>query len=338
MIITILYTFFVVILLIILIMLYAAYGFPPDNKNGYSLKSRLELVNVFLNILARDDNEVDAVEFYNKIVKPIWNHNPLFSTKKYLNLGYWLNTDRIDDACDQMALLLGKTIDMTREDDILDVGFGYGEQDIFWNNKFKPKSIDGINITNSQVKYAKKFARERGLTNINFMEGDAMTLTNQQLSGKLKKDGYHKVVALESPFHFPNREEFFKESYNILKKNGKIGMADLIVPKHKNFISKIGNWFLQKFWQIPTTNIYDIDEYKRKLEGVGFKNIKIIDISKNVFKPLWKYNMKTLATEKSQEKFHWLHRNYMTWYIFSTLFAAGWPWIEAKYCIIVASK
>ena len=65
----------------------------------------------------------------------------------YLNLGYWKNARTIDEACQALAELVGSTAAMGPGDDIVDVGFGFAAQDVFWMEHFAPRQIIGLNVT-----------------------------------------------------------------------------------------------------------------------------------------------------------------------------------------------
>jgi hypothetical protein len=64
----------------------------------------------------------------------------------YINLGYWKDARCVDDACVAMVQLLAETIQLSADDVVLDVGFGFGEQDVYWMERFGPRRNVGINI------------------------------------------------------------------------------------------------------------------------------------------------------------------------------------------------
>ena len=79
----------------------------------------------------------------------------------YLNLGYWPGADSLDDACEAMIRLVGDTARLTASDRVLDCGFGFAEQDIFWARSARPRGIVGLNITPSQVLHAREHVGQR---------------------------------------------------------------------------------------------------------------------------------------------------------------------------------
>src|SRR5882757_9207450 len=83
----------------------------------------------------------------------------LVSTGNYLtertlfrNVGYWKGAPAtLDDACEALAQLAGEAADLGPSDRVLDAGFGFGDQDMYWVERFAPREVVGLNVTRSQV-------------------------------------------------------------------------------------------------------------------------------------------------------------------------------------------
>ena len=56
----------------------------------------------------------------------------------YLNLGYWREARQLDEACDALAALVAETGGMGPGDEVLDVGYGFGDQDLYWMRRYRP--------------------------------------------------------------------------------------------------------------------------------------------------------------------------------------------------------
>jgi erythromycin 3''-O-methyltransferase len=203
----------------------------------------------------------------------------------YINLGYWTpGCTKMDDACRGMAEMLAQTAKFQEGDRILDVGFGYGDQDLYWLDEYKPESITGINITPLHVETAMQRVRERGL------EGQLDLRLGSATDMEFADGSFDKVVALESAFHFDTREQFLQNAYRVLKSGGVFAAADCAYdgkdeaggkPRKQSQVSR-----RLRREAIPEANWYTIEKYREILTSIGFVDIETNCISDHVFRPL----------------------------------------------------
>jgi cyclopropane fatty-acyl-phospholipid synthase-like methyltransferase len=203
----------------------------------------------------------------------------------YLNLGYWDKAKTIDEACEAMVDLIGQTAGLTPDDEVVDVGFGFADQDIYWIQHFAPKRIIGINITPEQVRVARRRVKELGLADrIDLREGSA-TATG------LPNACCDVVIALECAFHFNTRERFFVEAARLLRPGGRLVLADSIPTgpdfnSWRNPLRALLNDAIRASLAVPRENVYPSDVYAAKLAAAGFESVKVESIRDQVF-PGW---------------------------------------------------
>jgi erythromycin 3''-O-methyltransferase len=199
----------------------------------------------------------------------------------YINMGYWENGCRtLDDASEVLAALLADTAGFQPDDTILDVGFGYGDQDFAWLHDRKPRKIYGLNITPGQVEAARRRARREELGDrLDFRVGSATAMP-------FGADTFDRVVALESAQHFYPRSAFLKEAYRVLRPGGVLAAAD-VVPVDAT-IPRTGMRSLPLTWvaiSVDEANWYSRDTYANELTELGFTQVRVRSIRDKVFEP-----------------------------------------------------
>lgn len=222
----------------------------------------------------------------------------------YLNLGYWEHAATIDEACEALVHRVAETAVIGPADRVVDVGFGFADQDMYWMEVFRPAQIVGLNITPSQTVLARRRVAERGMADrIELLEASATAMP-------LADGSFDAVLGVECAFHFETREKFFAEAFRVLRPGGRLVLADVIrMPPAPDAVSRLSqdfawNFFCMKY-SVPKENSDTRETYSRKLGESGFRDVAIESIREQVYPGLHRF----MASDPSMlRRFHPLAR------------------------------
>jgi len=204
----------------------------------------------------------------------------------YINYGYWQDgCDSLDEASAALADLLAHTAGIGPGASVLDVGFGYGDQDFAWLREYGPAKIHGLNIATRQVEAARARAEREGVADrLTFEVGSA---TDMPVSA----GRFNRVVALECAHHFFPRRAFLAEAFRLLKPGGVLAATD-VVPRSAG-ISQADFHAVPLTWvsiTVDQANWYPRETYERELAEVGFTDIRLESIRDRVLEP-WRQHI-----------------------------------------------
>ncbi|KAJ6503487.1 S-adenosyl-L-methionine-dependent methyltransferase [Mycena vitilis] len=222
------------------------------------------------------------------------SNNEDVARTEWLNMGYWKaerqqDTDVFPEACEALALKLVEAARCKPRGRVLDVGHGTGESLIMLlthPSVPRPAQLTGItSLPSHQQRSQARVARLDQPVPVVLHAGDAIYRPGSRghpLDRSSEGDRFDTILALDCAYHFRPRVEFLRQAHNCLRPGGALALADICFSPGA----------LQTPWTrcvgavlrlMPRENMLSTDEYVAQMRGVGFTDVRLEDITENVF-------------------------------------------------------
>ncbi len=212
----------------------------------------------------------DIIDYYkrNEFGYKLWGKN--------MHYGYWdKKTKTLRQATKNFNSVLAQTADIKETDTVLDCGCGVGGATIFLAKTYGCRA-NGITICPHQIDAAYKNAKKAGVEHlVDFYEMD-------YLNTEFKNKSFDVVWGLESICYADCKNKFIQESHRLLKKGGRLIIADGFASK-KNYRDReiammekwLNGWFVN-YLETPKN-------FKIFAKENGFKNIQYNNVTESVY-------------------------------------------------------
>ena len=144
------------------------------------------------------------------------------------------------------------------EDRLLDVACGWG----FVALEFAPsvQSAVGVDLTPAMVDLANAEAARRGVSNVQYVEGDAEDL-------RFQEESFEIVTCRQTFHHFGNPEKALREMRRVLAPGGRIVLYDFLAPADEGKAARLNE--IESARDSGHVKIYRHVEFKDLFERCG---------------------------------------------------------------------
>jgi len=192
-----------------------------------------------------------------------------------IHIGYWDKaTKNLPEALERQNEVMAEKAKIKQKDIVLDMGCGVGGSSIFLAKKYGCK-VFGITLSKNQVVSALNFSKINNVENLTRFQ--IMDFTKTAFSNSI----FDVIWALESSCYADSKRTFIKEAYRLLKKNGRLIVADGFESKakYKSYERELLDKWIKR-WAV--NSLESIKSFGSYLKEAGFTNIVFEDITKNV--------------------------------------------------------
>ena len=160
------------------------------------------------------------------------------------------------------------------------------------------------------VERVQKYQSENGgpTTNVNLYHGDAVYdgVVSEHPFHSASKEVYDSILALDCAYHFHSRRLFLQQSFSKLGPGGRVALADICFDSSA-LKTRRTRVLTSTVKLMPAENLISDQEYIAQLEGIGFVDVSLEDITPDVFPGFVKFL-------KGRRWGWWMFASIINWY------------------------
>jgi cyclopropane fatty-acyl-phospholipid synthase-like methyltransferase len=222
---------------------------------------------------AQSSHEAKVERFYQSGLQEYHEYHDGF-----LNFGFWKGTRVYEKAARALTHEVGKMANLNSQSKLLNVACGMGAETLEIVKTYKCET-DSVDLCAKHIAIAQQRIAKAGITkDVRFHNMSATDLSG------FAADTFSHVVCIEGGPFFMRRVDFMREAYRVARPGGTFCIADITMAEGEHswweiLLAKLGAWT----WNIPWVNALPASQLQKQMEELGFKDVKVQDISEHVF-------------------------------------------------------
>jgi len=219
-------------------------------------------------------NNKDIIAYYQETLSHYWDG---WMDRSNLGMHFGFVDEHIQDHAESLSntnRVLSNLAGITDQDLVLDAGCGLGGSAL-WLAKNKGASVVGISLDQNQLQEAKQYVVNEDVERL------VEYVSTDFLNASFAPGKFDVFWVIESMCHASSKKAFVREVSRVLKSGGRFIASEYFQVKDE--LSKdeaviLSSWLSS--WAIP--HLPKRKEFINDLMEEGFKDIKFIDVTKNV--------------------------------------------------------
>jgi len=278
-------------------------------------------MGVFKRVFSHVGSGSSSKNYYSSMNSALFRFNKIYTMLHYPM--YRSEGDSFIDAQTNLTDYCMSLLPSVKGKILLEVGCGNGVQANYIYKKYTPDHFKAVDLNAGILDITRQEAEMKGAEGVEFCVDDAHSLAS------VEDNSVDILINIESAFHYPEKPEFFRQIYRVLKPGGSFLIADILTTKIK------GNRVKDSWKKKMSYHHWPLESYKRELPAANLQDLSFSDITPDTIRGFSCYKRWLRDMDKQHFVEDMILRLYYTVHVRLNIYLLK---TRRQYCVIVGRK